>query len=330
MTKDTDIQLTELHQQMRQAKEKGRLAFLLGNGINMYATDGDCPSWKGLVKRISEEVKSDHTVDEGYTLTELFDILRIHHTPDTTDADITKCVQKLVRELYPCDKEYYQFLSERLKAISAPVLTTNFDTNLEIGLRRQVTPIRSLADSNKLISDIYHWNEYYAKDPIADEDMERNFSVWHIHGNVEQKKTIRLDLSAYMGQVTYTRNFLQDKAHLWAVLKDGDPWGMPNKGMKEGEALKVDGYAFTWLNIFYNSAICINGLGLSTDETYLRWLFISRFKYQKRIGIEPKGWYIYGWRDTVTEGMKAFLRGVGIEPVYIDSDDARYRDLFDF
>lgn len=320
------FKLRELHRQMKEEQSRGRLAFLLGNGINKYATNGACPSWNDLVKLICEETKVDYKAyDDGFTLTEQFDILRNHRSSTETDANITKHVQELVRELYPAEKTYYQFLSERFKDLSAPVLTTNFDTNLEYSLHRQSTPIHPSDAKDKLISDIYHWNEYYADEPIAAEDMGRKFSIWHVHGNINQQKTIRLDLSAYMAQVTYTRNFLRNIAHLWAVEKDGDGWGMETRGSSQF----VSGYAFTWLNIFYNFSICINGLGLSTNETYLRWLLISRYKYQKRVGIHAKGWYIYSPDDKgVADGMKYFLRNVGVEPVMIENLQMRYENLF--
>lgn len=326
------LKLCELHQQMKQEKEKGQLAFLFGNGINQYATGGKCPSWKVLLQTLWRMLPSDlkyQEADNGLSLLEQFDLLE-NNKQKEVDTKVTELIKELIGKHYKGEEPYYKDLRGWLEHLSVPVLTTNFDGILEKGLKEHKTPIAAATSQDTLLSKIYRWNEYSAISPVAPEDMGRSFSVWHIHGYGNRQDTIRLDSSTYMGQATYTRNFLQDKAHLWAVLKDGEPWGMPNKGMKEGEAPKVDGYAFTWLNIFYNSAVCINGLGLSTDETYLRWLLISRFKYQKRIGIKPKGWYVYGWRDTVTEGMKAFLRGVGIEPVYIDSDDARYRDLFDF
>lgn len=245
------------------------------------------------------------------------------------DAKVTKLLKELVDKHFRGEEPYYKVLRGWLEHLSVPVLTTNFDGILEKDMEECKTPIAA-SEEKALLSKTYRWNEYYAASPIAAKDMGRSFSVWHIHGYGNRQDTIRLDSSTYMGQATYTRNFLQDKAHLWAVLKEGDPWGMPNKGMKEDETQKVAGYAFTWLNIFYNFSICINGLGLSKDETYLRWLLISRYKYQKRVGRDAKGWFIYSPEDNVTEGMKSFLRGVGIKPVMIENYKMRYEELFNF
>ena len=84
------------------------------------------------------------------------------------------------------------------------------------------------------------------------------------------------------------------------------------------------------MDIFYNSSLCINGLALNSDESYLRWLLISRKKYLERVELKDvKGWYVCHPSD-LNDGKRLFLEGVGLDIVEIEDNKVRYEDLFDF
>lgn len=70
----------------------------------------------------------------------------------------------------------------------------------------------------------------------------------------------------------------------------------------------------------FNCSLCIIGLALDEDETFLRWLLIERKKYFRSFhGREHKGWYIYQKDEPFPEGKRLFMEGVGLIPVAVNT-----------
>lgn len=175
------------------------------------------------------------------------------------------------------------------------------------------------------MSETYPLGEYYATQKfMSEEDIYKNFAVWHIHGTINHIRSLRLGTADYMGLLTYVRDYLKDVANMYNVTKEHQEWGIKDNARNKNEK-----YQPTWLNIFYNCSLCINGLGLEPTETFLRWLLISRKKYLDRIGSDAKGWYICSLKD-LDEGKMYFLQNVGFKIVIIENNEVRYNKLFDF
>lgn len=309
------MQLKNLHEEFAIAKNKGRFAFVLGNGINKYAHSTKAKTWDALLKELWNtqlNSKDFPNANRSLSLPEIFDIMCMK-TKGSWSENI-KTYRKEVQKIF---KEMPQNISlqKQLEKLEVPVLTTNYDGSIENHLIRPTKPK----------SDIYPIEEYYSSKDITKDNYGHEFSVWHIHGRFNHQESIRLGTADYMGLLTCTKNYLQSGANLFNVKKEGDPWGVKKYGEKEPE----DNYRFSWFEIFYNCSLCINGLGLDSNETYLRWLLISRKKYLDRIGLKATGWYICSLSD-LDEGKKYFLQNVGFNIVIIDDFDVRYKDLFDF
>lgn len=309
------MQLKKLHEEFAVAKAKGRFAFVLGNGINRYAHPIEAKTWDELIKELwgkNLDFKDFPKTSFGLSLTEVYDIMCMK-TQGDWDENI-KSYRKEIIEIFN-EVPQNEILISQLKKLSVPILTTNYDGCIEGKLKKHATKK----------SEIYPIDEYFSNLEITKDNYGHEFSVWHIHGRYNHQKSIRLGTADYMGLLTYTRNYLQKGANLFNVKQEDDPWGIKKYGEKETEK----GYRFSWLEIFYNCSLCINGLGLNSNETYLRWLLISRKKYLDRIGSEATGWYICSTSD-LDEGKKFFLQNVGLNIVIIDDFDVRYKDLFDF
>lgn len=326
-----------LREHLLEEKEKGRLAFILGNGINRYNPNE--LSWNELIKQVWSDCFEEgiSIPSDGISLTELYDMATLNEiskiNPEDTDLsreikkvadNIKSRIREKVKEMV-CQKiDYHEWLQKRLAKWNVPVLTTNYDTNIESGMKQFVIPSRHY---KKRYSDTYLFNVYYADKPIdeaAEENFFRRFAVWHINGRVNHTPSIRIGMSDYMNLLVKTKELLHDKARLYYVGKDQRQWGMKNK-----EERDYDNYTFTWLNIFYNSSICINGLALNQDESYLRWLLISRKKYLKRVGLnDVKGWYICHPSD-LTEGKRLFLENTGLKVVEFNDYRERYEKIFE-
>ena len=81
------------------------------------------------------------------------------------------------------------------------------------------------------------------------------------------------------------------------------------------------------MHIIFNRSLCIFGLGLDVNETFLRWLLIERKKYfnmfRDRV---KKGWYVCK-KGSISDGNKFFLDTLGIEIIELDSYDDVYRTM---
>lgn len=320
-----------LRESLLEEKEKGRLAFILGNGINRYNPND--LSWNELIKQVwSESLEEDASIpSDGISLTELYDMATLNEiskiNPEDTDLnrkvkkvadDIKSRIREKVKEMV-CQKiDYHEWLQKKLSLWNVPVLTTNYDTKIESGMKQFVIPISLKKDC----PSTYLFNVYYAVKPIdeaTEENFFRRFAVWHINGRVNHTRSIRIGISDYMNLLVATKDLLHDKARLYYVGKDQRQWGIKNK----------ENYTFTWLNIIYNSSICINGLALNQDESYLRWLLISRRKYLKRVGLnDVKGWYVCHPSD-LTEGKRLFLEKTGLKVVEFNDNRERYEKIFE-
>ena len=291
-----------------------------------------------MIKSIgAEHFDKDFSFDcQGITLTELYDIISIkdfekfddlydnHNRKSRKIQDDTKRKIRISIKKAVCRKlDYHDWLQKRLAEWNVPVLTTNYDTNIEAKMKQFVIPSELYS---KGFSDTYLFNVYYACKQIEAKDEAeyfKHFSVWHINGRINYLKSIRVGLSDYMNLLVHTKDLLHDKAKLYYVCKDQPKWGMT----KDGATNQC--YTFTWLNIFYNSSICINGLGLNQDESYLRWLLISRKKYIERTEQKDlKGWYVCHPTD-LTDGKRLFLESVGLKVVELTENRKRYEELFE-
>lgn len=71
--------------------------------------------------------------------------------------------------------------------------------------------------------------------------------------------------------------------------------------------------------------MCIFGLGLGKDETYLRWLLIERMKYFKKFpDRRHQGWYVC-LRNNNNEGNRQLLDFLGLEVVELEE----YKDIYE-
>lgn len=84
---------------------------------------------------------------------------------------------------------------------------------------------------------------------------------------VGYRRSIRLSLSEYMGLSARVRSFLHKEESI-------DDFNFKNQNNWKGYN--------TWLHIIFNSSLCIFGLALDENETFLRWLLIERAKYFRR------------------------------------------------
>lgn len=309
-------------------RKSPNLSFILGNGINRYAyTNNDAKfaaiPWYSLVQYLwntySKNKYDINEHDNGISLTELYDVIHLNEGNAPTLTMKESVIEYFSNNNINEQEEYHKELQKALAKWNVPVLTTNFDSNLDRNLKKTILRDPQLSPSSGF-THYYPWNVVYSIDPDAIfSNHLSNYGVWHINGMLDYMQSIRLGLTDYMGQVERARRMIN------SMKKGGDtPFTKANMD-------KWEGY-YTWLYILFNTDICIIGLNLDVNENFLRWLLIERQKYYKRFEdrdiIKCNGWYVYSKDDKeLTIGKRLFLESVGLTLVQLNTYKEIYEDL---
>lgn len=287
------------------------LAFIIGNGVNLYAFCDKDWNWNNLLNNAWFEATGIRVNDTtGMSLTEMYDLISFQKIPEKKKEAFKDAVIRPLRKRVATLK--HKQIQKSFEKWNVPVLTTNFDSMLETGYVRHLFRHPKNLSHYRAMSDIYPWDRYSAPNSNNILNPCHNFAVWHINGFLDFNRSIKLSLTEYMAQVSHARGFLHKK-----------PDGIEDFSEKSHNYWR--GYN-TWLHVIFNCSLCIIGLGLNLDETFLRWLLIERKKYFNKDGvINHKGWYVYKNGDTFPEGKKLFLNSVGITPVPFND----YSDIYE-
>jgi len=198
---------------------------------------------------------------------------------------------------------------DRIKALNAPILTTNFDDLIPKYLNLELHRIKGTR-----FTHYYPWSSYYADAPLA--DPAAGFGVWYMHGMVHYHTSIKLGLSHYMGNVQRARNIISNKdKSIYRKKQLSDSWAGSS----------------TWLDLLFHKDLVIIGLGMDEVEVFVRWLLIERAKYFKRFPDRRRKGYYIDIDDHIpgTTGKEMFLQAVGLESIRLSNYDDIYYHLWE-
>lgn len=290
-------------------KEKGDLSFLLGNGINRYSGNDENDWEKILIKLHNKRCsnKIDKSSLEGMSLTEFYETLALEAVdPDEIKTEFLDEIRKMGAS------SYTTYLTRKLISINVPVLTTNFDHNLEQGLTFYKMKPLEHQDKPSGFTDYYPWDAYWSNQELT--DLLNGFGVWHINGTIKYKRSIMLGLSDYIRLASRAKSKI-------------------SKGYKEDDfGLKNVQYwnsANTWLHVIFNSSLVILGLGLDRDEVFLRWLLLERKKYFNKFPDRIHGGCYICLQSDMTPGKRAYLDALGFDVFILENYSQIYKELFD-
>lgn len=285
-----------------------KLAFIVGNGINRYAYGNLIDtSWSALLlecwRRNSPITLSK--IDNGITFTEFYDIMEFQGE----SKSIRDCVVDIVNGWSP--QPYHSKFREFFQINNIPVLTTNFDKNLE---GEDLVRIKlNHPDKKYGFTDYYPWNVVYTPDSKYDIGNIFDFGIWHINGVVDYSRSLKLSLSQYTNQAKRAVEFIH------SAKGEIDDFAVKDKNAWKGYN--------TWLHLIFNCDLCIMGLGLDEQETFLRWLLIQREKYYHKFPFRRhRCWYICTKND-LSEGKKFYLDKLGIEIICLRNHKEIYEKL---
>ena len=279
------------------------LSLVLGNGINRFGLSGPKNSWEQLLTKTacSYFPGYNHHDSEGVSLIELYDLIELKHKRNKKTTVLAEDICSILRTWKPFDHHFR--ITNWAKHSNTPILTSNFDTLLSDSCGATLHRMSSTG-----FTSYYPWSSYYSTQEI--QDIQSEFAIWHMHGMLQYRQSIRLGLSHYMGSVHRLRSWLYRgrRDRLFASMYMLDQWKGGN----------------TWLQAFFGNDLLFIGISLDQVEVFLRWCLIERKKlYQKFPKLKRKAWFVY--KGTLDENGKAFfLRTIGVEPVRVDSYEEMY------
>lgn len=291
---------------------KNDLAFLIGNGINLYKSNGSSrtrgtiyKSWREILVELWHDYIGDGLVirrgreefPEGITYPEIFDLIEMSYfRRESLVNEIQKKICEDMKDWTPT--EHHKNFTKLALQLNAPVLTTNYDHNFVMNVSIMLMKLKGYKSN-----DFYPWSKYYGKPDILDYPTN-GFGVWHIHGLIDHPRSLRIGLSHYAGAIQKARY----------MIHKGDDSLFTGKNVHNWTGSK------TWLHIVFNKSIMIAGLSLETNETFLRWLLLERKRYfDKFPARNHNGWYIVTKADAKkTIGRTLFLKNAGFELIEID------------
>ena len=284
------------------------IAFVIGNGSNRYFGNGVLLSWEDLLKQVwmmnSSCGKAFSSVPSGISNTEFIDALEIELIRNGNDFNkIKKDIASIVESWKPISG--ISTMVHKIESIQTPLLTTNFDLLFEFAFEMSE---RKLPLRGKRATDYYPWNYYFGKKGMKLLSSPNDgFGIWHVHGMATHPRSIRIGLNDYMGLVERSRGIIQ-KNYL-------------GKGFISTN---------TWLDIVFSKSLFIFGLGLETDEVFLRWLLLQRAKYNEIYKAGLKGWYVHCAKknDPVSPGKRLLLESIGFEIIEIKEWRIVYEDIW--
>lgn len=256
-----------------------------GNGLNQLTNDG--PSWEKLL----EELKGNKTFNHD-TLTNTMIYERIFLERDKISLDKEILIKDEVAQMMKGIKggEYYQKI---IDLGFENYITTNYDYAFKNTMRES-----NINENNEKIYSIRRNLDF------------DNLKVWHIHGELDNPKSIQLGLDHYSGYIAKIDAYIKGN---YEYKKDGE--SIRTKSIEDKlSTLKYD--EISWIELFFKTNIHILGLTLDYSEIDLWWILNKRARLMIGNDINNK---IVFYTNEIDEQKKGLLESFKVEVVVIDN-----------
>ena len=331
-----------------------KTAFVVGNGINLYAENGrpDCGacgeydscmgdkkrrflSWDAVLKKLCDKRQIYLDPNKPYDLSypeiaSLINLRTLDHNPKSKSSpkrlkrDMRMEISGSYRILNGQNEVQKQFINF-MKKKNIPVITTNFDMLLAENLHEHIVGNGNPALFKHKAKQIwsYCYNDYEDKQDVPKQDFRElvdNFGLWYMHGNQKHPSSIVIGLEDYVNSISLTKSMISAKSE-----ENKSRFGL--YGAKDDLWIGRN----TWLHLFFHRDLVFLGLSLDSQELFLRWLLVQRANYQSTMKIKHKrtlrkAWYVHDdnckLNSSTPKGI--FLRACGVELVPNDNHKAIY------
>lgn len=264
---------------------------LFGNGFNRVATSHNVGmSWDDLLVKMQG---SNIFESKGIPSTLIYERIVISASGEAGMSCSEEYAKNVVADIFGA-----LGTSELYKKILAlgfdNYLTTNYDHAFELTIAEAPVSVNS---SEELYS-IRRKKEY--KTDVG------NIALWHIHGDIDNPKSIMLGLDHYCGSVSKIDAYIKGNYTFTQAGQPMKPLSIRDK-VKTGE---YDGYS--WVELFFRDDIHILGLSLDYSETDLWWVLARRARMQKN-GIEIRNKIYFHTKNDECEKKVATLNSLNVE-----------------
>lgn len=234
---------------------------LIGNGFNRLGEDN---SWNKLLIELTAGL--DGIILENKPFPLLFEQILMTKQAKTK-GDIKAIENEMLDKVIKFSKKIKSSdILKEFTSLSNTILTTNYDYLIEQNISSE--NFENISISKEAMYSLYRVNQANKK------------KIWHIHGELNWKKSICLGYERYGANIQKVRNFILQ--------------GVTLNEKKENE-LKIDSLkrrlesnnfeSRSWVDYFFMSDISIVGLGLDYHEMDLWWLLDYRVR-EKSKGIK--------------------------------------------
>lgn len=295
-------------------------AILFGNGLNLL--NKDTLSWNDLLNKISgnnviKEIPNTFKYEAIILSKEYVEIVKF----STMDRkSLTLNDGKTLHVTEESESRLKDKISDSLKGYKSneiysslcnlPVshyITTNYDNAL----------FSTLEDSEdyKLTNSDNTEKIYSLRRNFVLQKENKTKTIWPIHGNTNNPKSIMLGYDHYCGTIGKIDEYLKGRYTY-------------DKGQKAIEKIEIrleKSKSFeisSWIDLFFTSNIHIIALNLNFEEADLWWILNKRKRYQHKYGSELINNSITFYTDTTPEEDKCkLLSAFGVKIVSYKSDD---------
>jgi len=263
---------------------------LFGNGLNLLS---DNPlSWDTLLNEL--EVGSN-TISEETPNTMKYEKIFLDrnslHSSESIDEEFS--IKEQIKELMTGQRgnKYY---SEIIDLEFDNYLTTNYDNAFCESYGGEV--------KNSSTEGLYSLRRYLS----LNSEEHKPARLWHIHGEIENPKSIMLGLDHYCGSISKIDGYIKGKYRF-----KSDSVKLPLKSMAQ-KLKNSDFDQVSWVELFFNSNIHILGLSLDYSETDLWWVLNKRARLMIDNKIQNK---IYYYESNIPDSKKSLLTSMGVTVV---------------
>lgn len=257
---------------------------LFGNGLNQLTNSG--PSWNYLLERLKGNNTFKH---DKLTNTLIYERIFLEREKPSLEKEtiIKEEVASMMEEI--SGSNFYQKI---INLGFKNYITTNYDYAFRKTLNQEV-----LNENTEKVYSIRRNLNF------------NNLKVWHIHGEINNPKSIQLGLDHYAGYISKIDSYIKGN---YEYQKDSEP----KKVDSIVEKLQNNKYDnVSWIELFFNTNIHILGLRLDYSEIDLWWILNKRARLMIDNDINNR---IVFYTNKIDEQKRGLLNSFNVEVELID------------
>ncbi len=218
---------------------------LFGNGLNQLTNSG--PSWDDLLERLKGNKTFQH---DKLTNTLIYERIFLEKEKPSLEKEIIiKNDVASMMKMVPKSTYYDKIINLEFENY----ITTNYDYAFKKTLDQE--PLNENTEKVYSIRRNLDFN---------------NLKVWHIHGEINNPKSIQLGLDHYAGYISKIDSYIKGN---YEYQNNGENIKIESI-VKKIQNNKYDNVS--WIELFFNTNIHILGLGLDYSEIDLWWILNKR------------------------------------------------------